>query len=72
MPSVAEDADQDGHTTDTDCDDDAVNPTLNNGSYRDNDFGLGSGENSDWVDWDQTTGDGGDAGDTTQVLSYGR
>jgi len=46
--------------------------TLDNGASKDSNFGLAGGENNDWVDWDQTTGDGGDDGDTTQVLLYGR
>ena len=46
--------------------------TLNNASYRDYNFGLGSGENANWVDWDSTTADGGNGSDSTQVLVYGR
>ena len=46
--------------------------TLNNASYRDYNFGIGAGEGDDWVDWDQTAEDGGDASDNTQILVYGR
>ncbi len=47
--------------------------TLNNASYyRDYNFGLSAGEDNDWVDWDESTGDWGDDSDTTQVLVFGR
>jgi hypothetical protein len=46
--------------------------TLQSASYRDNNFGIGAGEADDWVDWDQTSDDGGDSGDNTQILVYGR
>ena len=57
-------------------DDNSMITTMNNGSYYDYNFGLGAGYGAasagQMADWDQTTSDSGDAGDTDQVLLLGR
>ncbi|MBN2799961.1 MAG: hypothetical protein JXX28_12515, partial [Deltaproteobacteria bacterium] len=53
-------------------DDNSMITTLNNGSNHDNNFGLGAGYNTASQDWDYSTDDYGNPGDSALMLVYGR